>query len=77
MNPNEGWHMDNIHLGNISEVRVNNFDYKVFYNDDLFFVKKSKRAITSYGWSGVVLRGNVTMKTADDSTLRTITSGGI
>jgi hypothetical protein len=64
----DGWRV-NIDFGNVSEVRVNNFHYKVFYDDDLFFAIQSKRAIVSYKQSGVVLRGHVTIKSADGSTL--------
>ena len=67
-NRSKGW-AANIDLGNVSEVRVNNFDYKVFYDDDLFFAIQSKRAIVSYKHSGIVLRGHVIIKTADGSTL--------
>lgn len=67
-NRSKGW-AANIDLGNVSEVRVNNFDYKVFYDDDLFFAVQSKRAIVSYKHSGIVLRGHVIIKTADGSTL--------
>ena len=67
-NRSNGW-AANIDLGNVSEVRVNNFDYKVFYDDDLFFAVQSKRAMASYKHSGIVLRGHVIIKTADGSTL--------
>lgn len=67
-NRSKGW-AANIDLGNVSEVRVNNFDYNVFYDNDLFFAIQSKRAIVSYKHSGIVLRGHVIIKTADGSTL--------
>ncbi len=67
-NPMDGWRV-NVDLSNISELRVNNFDYKVFYDGDLFFAIQSKRATASYKHSGIVLRGHVTIKTGDGSTL--------
>lgn len=63
-----GWRVD-IDLSNVSKVRVNNFDYKVFYDGDLSFDVQSKRIIASDKQSEVVLRGHVTIKTADGSTL--------
>lgn len=69
INPMDGWRVRNIDFGNVSEVHINNFDYKVLYDDELFFAIQSKRATASYKHSGVVLRGHVTIKTADGSTL--------
>ena len=69
INPMDGCRVNNIDLGNVSEVHINNFDYKVLYDDELFFAIQSKRAIASYKHSGVVLRGHVIIKTADGSTL--------
>jgi len=68
INPEDGWRV-NIDLGNVSEVRINNFDYQVFYEGDLFFSIQSKRAMASYKQSGIVLRGHVIVKTAEGSTL--------
>lgn len=68
-NPMEGWRVKNIDIGNVSEVHINNFDYKALYDDELFFTIQSKKAMVSYKYSGVVLRGHVTIKTADGSTL--------
>jgi len=67
-NPMDGWRI-NVDLSNISELRVNNFDYKVFYDGDLFFAIQSKRATASYKYSGIVMRGHVIIKTGDGSTL--------
>lgn len=69
INPGDGWRVNSIDFGNVSEVRINNFNYKVLYDDELFFAVRSKRAMVSYKHSGVVLRGHVTIKTADGSTL--------
>lgn len=64
----DGWRVD-IDLGNVSEVRVDNLDYRVFHDDDLFFAAQSKRAIVSYGQSDVVLHGHAKITIADSSTL--------
>jgi len=68
-NPENRWRVNIIDLGNTSEVRVNNFDYKVFSDDDLSFAIQSKRAITSYKQSELALRGHVIITAADGSTL--------
>ncbi|MHC4572164.1 MAG: hypothetical protein ACYS0C_08830 [Planctomycetota bacterium] len=65
----KGWTV-NFVLGNVSEVRIKNFDYKIFHDDDLFFAIQSRRAIASYKRAGIVLRGRVTLETADGSTLK-------
>lgn len=67
--PENLWRVNKIDLGNISEVRINNFDYKVFYDDDLSFAIQSKRAVTSYKQSELALRGHVIITAADGSTL--------
>jgi len=67
-NPADGWRA-NIDLGNISEVRVNNLDYQVFHDGDLFFSAQSKRAIVSYEHPDVVLHGHAKLTAADGSTL--------
>lgn len=59
----------NTDLGNVSEIQVNNFDYRVFYDNDLFLAVQSKKATVSYKQTGVTLRGHVTIKAADGSTL--------
>lgn len=64
-----GWRVNDIDLGNVSEVCVNNFDYQVFNEGDLFFATQSNRAIVSYRNSDVVLRGHVKITIADGSTL--------
>lgn len=68
-NPENGWRVNSIDLGNISEVRINNFDYKVFFDDDLFFAIQSKRAMATYKQSELALRGHVIITAADGSTL--------
>ena len=65
----DGWRVNNIDIGNVSEVSVNNFHYQVFYEGDLFFAAQSKRATVAGGNSGVVLRGHAKITIADGSTL--------
>lgn len=65
----DGWRVNNIDLGNVSELRINNFDYQVFHDGNLFFATQSKRAIVSHGHSGVVLQGHAKITIADGSTL--------
>jgi len=62
------WHID-IELGNVSEVLVNNFDYKVLYDGELFFGIHSKTATASGKQRGLLLRGHATVKAADGSIL--------
>lgn len=66
--PRSGWRV-NIDIGNVSEVLVNDFDYQVFRDGDLFLAIESKRAIASYKHSALLLRGHVTITAADGSTL--------
>lgn len=68
--PMRGWRLNSIDLGNVSEVHVENFDYRAFHDGDLFFRIQSRRAIASYKRSGIILRGRVTLETADGSTLK-------
>jgi hypothetical protein len=68
LTPADKWCV-NINSGNVSEVLVNNFHYTVFYDNDLLFAIQSKRALASYKQSGIILRGHVTIKTANGSTL--------
>lgn len=67
--PNYRWWVNNLDLGNVSEVRINNFDCKAFCDGDSFFSVQCKRAIASYKHPELVLRGHVIIKTADGSTL--------
>jgi len=68
--PADGWRVDlGVDLGNVSEVRVNNLDYRVFHDDNLFFATQSKRAIVSYEHSDIVLHGHAKITIADGSTL--------
>lgn len=68
--PMRGWRIKNIDFGNVSEIRVDDFDYKVFRDGDLACAIQSSKAMLSYKQSGVVLRGRITITTADGSTLK-------
>ena len=67
--PRRGWRIGNIHLGNVSEVCVDDFDYRVLGDDDVYFGVQSSRAMVSYRWSDILLRGRVKIRIADGSTL--------
>ncbi len=61
--------VDGIDLSDLAEIRVNDFDYKVFYDGDLFFAVQSSRAVASYRRPAVILRGHVTIRASDGSKL--------
>lgn len=65
----EGLQVNNLDLSNVSEVRINDFDYRVYHNGDLFLRVRSKRVVGSHKQSEVVLRGLVTIESSDGSTL--------
>jgi hypothetical protein len=65
----DGWRINNLDVGGVSEVGINNFDYKLFYDGELFFRVESKRAMVSYKHSGLILRGHAKLSIADGSTL--------
>ena len=67
--PVSGWRFTNIDIGNVSEVRVNNFDCRVFRDNNLRFATQSRRAIVSYKDSDVILHGSAKITIADGSTL--------
>lgn len=67
--PTNGLRINTIDIGNVSEVRVDNLDYRVFDDGDLFFATESRRAIVSYKHSDVVLHGHAKITVADGSTL--------
>jgi hypothetical protein len=67
--PKDGWRI-NFDISNTTEILADNFSYKVFEDDKLFFELSSKKAYASYRQSGLLLRGNVTITTADGRNLR-------
>ena len=67
--PTKGFRINNIDLGNVSEVRIDNLNYRVFDDGDLFFAAETRRAIVSYERSDVALRGHAKITVADGSTL--------
>jgi len=67
--PTKGFRINNIDFGNVSEVRIDNLNYRVFDDGDLFFAAESRRATVSYKTSDVVLHGHAKITVADGSTL--------
>ena len=67
--PTKGFRINNIDFGNVSEVRIDNLDYRVFDDGNLFFAAETRRAIVSYERSDVALRGHAKITVADGSTL--------
>ena len=67
--PESELRINNIDLSNVTEVRVNNFNYQVFHDGDLFFATQSNRATASNEHSDIVLRGHAKITIADGSTL--------
>ena len=65
----DGWRVNNIDLSNVTEVRINNFDYQVFHDGDLLFATQSKRAIASNEHSYILLQGHAKITVADGGTL--------
>lgn len=59
----------NMDLGNVSEMAVKGFEYKIFRDGNLFFHIQSKRAGASYRNSSLALRGHVILTTAEGDTL--------
>lgn len=68
LQPKKGWRFD-IDFSNTSEILVSNFEYKVFCDQNPSFSLQSKRLMVSSDQPGVTLRGHVTIKAADGSTL--------
>jgi len=58
-----------IDLSNTREVTVDNFDCRVFEDDNLLLSVESRRAVVDSDWPKVSLRGHVTVTCADGSTL--------
>lgn len=64
-----GWVLD-VDLSNTSEIRVNNFDYRIFDNNKPNLAIHSRLAVFSSDWPEILLRGHVTITAADGSTLQ-------
>jgi len=64
-----GWTLD-VDLSNTSEIRVNNFDYRIFDNNKPNLAVHSRLAVFSSDWPEILLRGHVTITAADGSTLQ-------
>jgi hypothetical protein len=66
----DGWHISNINFAKVSEVCVNNFDGKIFQENNLLLAVNCKRAIVSYrAPNNIVLRGHVIISTGEGDTL--------
>ncbi len=61
--------IDGIDLSGVAEIRVKDFDYKVFNDGNLLFAVQSRRLHASYRQPSVILRGHVTITAYDGSTL--------
>jgi hypothetical protein len=68
LQPKKGWRFD-IDFSNASEILVNGFQYKIFSDENRSLSVQSKRLMVSSDQPGVILRGHVTIKAADGSTL--------
>jgi len=68
-NPSGTWHLENIKLGNISELAVAKFACDFYHNNQLQVSIRSKTAHASYKQPYFTLRGHVTIKTGDESIL--------
>lgn len=67
--PSNRYSIGNINFANVSEVYADNFDCRFFYKNDLSLSIHCKRATASYRNYNMELRGHVTIKTADGTTL--------
>jgi len=63
------FHVSNFDLGNVSEISIEDLDYRVFNNADLRFRVRSKRARSSSKRGEMILRGHVMITGADGGTL--------
>jgi len=67
--PGNEWRINNIDLSNVTEVRINNFNYQVFHENDLLFATESKKATVSNKHSYILLKGHAKITVADVGTL--------
>ncbi len=63
-----GWTVD-IDFSNVSEIKINEFSYRVFCDSDLQFGLQSKRLLASYREPDIIIRGHVVLTAADGGTL--------
>ena len=70
-NLRNGWKLTipGIELSDIGEVSASDFDYQVFYDEELSFGVQGKRVIASYKQPDVILRGHVIITASDGSSL--------
>ncbi|MGA2915437.1 MAG: hypothetical protein ABSE89_05375 [Sedimentisphaerales bacterium] len=67
--PSNRYSVANFNITNVSEVYMDRFDCRFFSEDTLLLSIKCREAIASYKDSNVELRGHVTIKTKDGTTL--------
>ncbi len=63
--------LNEVDFGNVSEAYISDFDCRVFLDGSLDLAVTSNRAVASYKQAGLLLRGHVIIRTADDSRLET------
>jgi hypothetical protein len=68
MGPGDGLRI-RIDLSNVTEVLVAGFSWEVFLNGELLLGIQSKRALASCEQAGILLRGHVTITSADGGSL--------
>ncbi len=71
INSYNGWHINDLNLGYISEIRINDLNYKVLYKDGSYFNIKSKRMSASYKQPEILFYGHVIIETPDGDILET------
>jgi len=62
-------YVSNVDLRNVGEVKVRDFDYEFFSNNDKIVSVKSVLAHFSYAMEDIILRGHVTISSVDGDTL--------
>jgi len=62
-------YINNVDLSNVGEVKVRDFDYEFFANNDKIVSIKSALAHFSYSTEDIILRGHVTISGVDGDTL--------
>ena len=62
-------YVSNVDLRNVGEVKVRDFDYEFFSNNDKIVSVKSVLAHFSYAMEDIILRGHVTISGVDGDTL--------
>ncbi len=69
INSYNGWHINDLNLGYISEIKINDLNYEVLYEDGSYFNIQSKRMSASYRQPEILFYGHVIIKAPDGDTL--------